>query len=62
MTCSYLQDSFLLEALREFPDVTEEELISALEGWKSWRDKYRGGGAGLHRDTPLAGEVADNEA
>lgn len=29
----------VLEALREFPDVTEEELVSALNSWKELRGK-----------------------
>jgi len=33
------RETLLREALRRFPDVTEEELISVLETWKRWRDK-----------------------
>jgi len=33
------REILLLEVLREFPDVTEEELVSVLSGWKELRGK-----------------------
>jgi hypothetical protein len=33
------REALLLEALREFPDVSEEELIWVLESWKILRNK-----------------------
>jgi hypothetical protein len=33
------QETFLLEVLRDFPDATEEELIIALQSWKSLHNK-----------------------
>ena len=33
------RESLLLEAVREFPDLTEEELIEVLESWRILRNR-----------------------
>ena len=33
------RETMLIEVLREFPDATEEDLVTAIEGWKTCRGK-----------------------